>query len=237
LVRTEAARAVARIPDGELRSSERQKREAAIEEYITGLRLNNDRAGAHLMLGNLFEELGRGDDAIAAYRTAMRTEQRATGPRTNLAALLERQAERAEAQANQLAQSGVSASAERYFAKARADRERAAALRREELPLLARDAELAPDSAAIQYRYGLALYLDGQLEAAESALSRAAELDPQVPDFHLAVALLYQKLQRYDEAVQAARRLFELRPDNPSYRQLLLELQQAAVPPESRSAP
>jgi Flp pilus assembly protein TadD len=96
---------------------------------------------------------------------------------------------------------------------------------------------LAPDSAPIQYRYGLALYLDGQLEAAEQALRRAAQLDPQVPDFQLAMALLYQKLQRYDEALDATRRLLQLRPGDPSYRQLMLELERAASaagPPQAQ---
>ena len=37
----------------------------------------------------------------------------------------------------------------------------AAQLRREELELLARDARLLPRNAAIQYRYGLSLYLNG----------------------------------------------------------------------------
>ncbi|MCO6459317.1 MAG: tetratricopeptide repeat protein, partial [Pirellulaceae bacterium] len=117
--------------------------------------------------------------------------------------------------------------AERAAAEAERLRLRAAELRRQELPLLARDARLAPDSGAIQYRYGLALYLDGQLAAAEGPLRRASELEPTVPDFLLALALYYQKLERTAEAIEVTERLLQLEPRDPSYRQLLFDLRQA----------
>ena len=41
-------------------------------------------------LGVLYETMGRYDEAEDAYRTAMRVEPRMTGPRSNLAALLDR---------------------------------------------------------------------------------------------------------------------------------------------------
>ena len=66
-----------------------------------------------------------------------------TGPRTNLAATLER-----------VAQETRSPQAVDFL-------ERAKQLRDQELPLLQRDASLAPTNADVQYRYGLALYLSG----------------------------------------------------------------------------
>ena len=62
----------------------------AIDEYITGLMEANDRAGAHLQLGVLYETMGRNSRARKAYRTAIQVEPNVTGPRTNLAAMLER---------------------------------------------------------------------------------------------------------------------------------------------------
>jgi Flp pilus assembly protein TadD len=53
---------------------------------------------------------------------------------------------------------------------------------------------LAPDSAGLQYRYGLALYLAGDMDQAMQRLNRAAELEPTVPDFRQARDLLKQKL-------------------------------------------
>jgi len=69
-----------------------------------------------------------------------------------------------------------------------------ARLRAEELPLLQRDADLASDNAAIQYRYGLALYLAGDLTGAREQLQRAVQLAPEVSDFQTALRLLNEKI-------------------------------------------
>ncbi len=72
--------------------------------------------------------------------------------------------------------------------------QRAAELRSEELPLLGRDASLAPDNADVQYRYGLALYLGGDHQAALKQLQLAAELAPEVETFQTALRLLREKM-------------------------------------------
>ena len=64
----------------------------------------------------------------------------------------------------------------------------------EELPLLERDANLAPENASVQYRFGLALYLAGRMNEALERLETAAELEPDVPDFTRARDLLKQKI-------------------------------------------
>ena len=67
-------------------------------------------------------------------------------------------------------------------------------LRKDELPLLARDADLVPDNADVQYRYGLALYLSGDWKEARARLQRAAELAPEVQQFALALRLLNERI-------------------------------------------
>ena len=79
------------------------------------------------------------------------------------------------------------------------------------MELLARDAKFVPQNAVIRYRYGLSLYLHGRLDEAEKELVEAARLSPNTPDFVLAVALLYQKQGRIDEAIKYAKALVELR--------------------------
>ena len=59
---------------------------------------------------------------------------------------------------------------------------------------MARDSKLAPENAVVQYRYGLALYLDGQLPKALQQLERAVELAPEVSDYQLALRLLREKI-------------------------------------------
>ena len=214
-VRTEAARVLARVPASLLKGTQRQSLTQALEEFKTGLLANSDRASAHLTLGLLYEAQQNLDAARQAYETAIHVEPQVTGPRTNLAALLDRLAEQAEYQA---AGSRVSGAAAEY-------RQKAAQLRQEELALLQRDVGLMPTSAPLQYRYGLLLYLHGRMEEAEQHLAKACELEPNSPDFALALTLLYQKQRRNDKALEWAKRLVALRPDDATYRQLLQELQ------------
>jgi Flp pilus assembly protein TadD len=213
-VRAEAGRVLARLP-GPLASQllngqQREQLDRAIDEYIAGVNESNDRGGAHLALGVLYESLARDQQAIDAYRTAIRIEPGLAGPRSNLAALLERL----------LQQQAATASRRPLPPRMRNYHEEIERLRAEELELLARDARLLPDSAVIQYRFGLAAYLNGRLEDAEQALRRAVELEPNNEQFLLAAALLYEKFKRWDEARQMVQRLLKLQPNDPSAQQL-----------------
>jgi tetratricopeptide (TPR) repeat protein len=179
LVRTEAARVL--VTSGAyqtLRRSEKSRVDLALREVRDAMMMASDRAGAHMGWAMLREGQGRYAEAIEAYETAMRVEPGTTGPRTNLASLLEGLA--GESQGLQAAQL----------------MSRVAQLRAAELPLLGRDASLAPDNAQVQYRYGLALYLAGRMTEAMERLNRATELAPDVPDFRQARDLLQEKLQQ-----------------------------------------
>jgi Flp pilus assembly protein TadD len=226
-VRAEAARVLAPVPERLLRGSYRRALRAALEEFREGILTANDRAAAHMTLALVDENRGDTQTARERYRTALAVEPRVSGPRTNLAALLDRLATESEQRLARALRPG-SAEAERVAAEARQLRDESAQLRKQELELLARDARLVPDSAAVQYRYGLLLYLHDQLEEAETALRKAAELEPNTPDFLLALALFYQKQQRFGEALELARRLVSLRSNDPSYQQLLGELRRQA---------
>lgn len=177
LVRTEAARAM--VGSGAyltLSAREKKSVDVVLEEVKSALMSAPDRAGAHMGWAMLCENRSLYREAVQAYQTAMAVEPRMTGARTNLAALLE-------------------SAAETVAPREAADyRETAKKLRAEELPLLARDAGLAPDNADLQYRYGLALYLSGDMKGAIKQLNRAVELAPDVPTFRTARELLKEKL-------------------------------------------
>lgn len=229
-VRTEAARVLARVPRQALNGGQRRLLQAALDEFKEGVLVNNDRAAAHLTLGVVYESMNDLAAAEAAYLAAIRVEPQVTGPRTNLAALLERQAEDAENNARRIAQQDREAAIESIM-QSQQVRERVAELRKAELPLLGRDAKLAPDNAAIQYRYGLSLYLHGEAEQALAALANAVRLEPNTPDFVLALALLHRQQGDLPNAIKQIERLLELRPNDPSYRQLEREVrQQASLP-------
>ena len=213
-VRTEAARVLTQLPppvrNRLLPPRQRTAYDRAFAELVDGFLVNNDRAGTHLTLGILYEARGERSAAEAAYRTAIRVEPRVVGPRSNLAALLE---------------SGGGKDAE------------ATALRAAELPLLARDAALVPTSAMIAYRYGLALYLSGDGEAAETELARAVTLAPDDTQILLAYAYLLQHRGKMTDAATQARRLQELLPDDPMVRQLLNELAPPMNPSRGETLP
>ncbi|TVS08064.1 MAG: ammonia-forming cytochrome c nitrite reductase subunit c552 [Planctomycetaceae bacterium] len=225
VVRAEAARVLATVPERDRPPRSQQPFERALSEFHAGLMMSNDRAAAHMTWGIVQENLGDDQQAIEAYETAMRVEPGFAGPRTNLAAVYDRLAEAAEARQRQAAlarrpssQSQAAEAAEHY-------REQARQLRAQELVWIERDAGLVPDNAAIQYRYGMLLYLHRRLEEAEQALWRAHQLEPHNPQFLLGVVLFYQEVKDFEKAFSLAEELVKLRPEDQMFQQILRDLQ------------
>lgn len=185
LVRMEAAQLLAGELAAVLSLEQQQARYRALQEYREGLRLHGDQSGAHLELGLLAERMGQIPEAIRSYRTAVHVQPGVVGPRSNLASLLEQQGQPVEA----------------------------AKWRAEELPLLARDANLAPTHAATQYRYALALYLNQQPSEAVESMRRAASLVPNNYDFGLGLVLLLEHTKQWDDALRELDRIQALRPN------------------------
>ena len=182
LLRNEAARVlVASGTYQNLSSNEQTRINLALRGVKESLMAASDRAGAHLGWAMLCEGQGRFEEAVDAYRTAIRVEPNTTGPRSNLSSLLERVASQQPPQ------------------QATALLKEAETLREQELPLLERDANLAPDNASVQYRFGLALYLAGKMDEAMERLEKSVELEPEVPDFRQARDLLKEKLQQLEK--------------------------------------
>ncbi|MFK7738652.1 MAG: HEAT repeat domain-containing protein [Pirellulaceae bacterium] len=183
-VRIEASRVLTELPIQLRQSVNASKLRSATEEWLSGLEYNNDRAGAHLAKGIMAEQQGRNQQALKHYQTALSVEPNVTGPRTNLAALLER---------------NLSSTNQRSPAYAKLQSE-IAELRRSELPLLQRDADLLPGAASIQYRLGLAYYIDDQKRLAAKHLSRASELEPEQHAYAQTAAMLFETLANDGQA-------------------------------------
>lgn len=200
LVRTSAARNLMQFPPEQQPASSAPRLRQVVLEWIEGVKNDSDRAGAHLTLAVMAEQEGRQQAAIEHYRDAIRVEPGVTGPRTNLAALLER---------NLTSHSTVAGSASDNDSPIVKE---ISQLRKAELELLKRDVKLLPQAAAIQYRYGLGLYVDGQKELALEHLLKAAELEPTSFEYVQAVTLLLKALERWDEATRWAHKLIDLSP-------------------------
>ena len=176
LIRNEAARVLLARSYRELNQSERSQVDLALSELEESMMIASDRGGAHMNWAMICEQQGRLDEAVKAYETAIRVEPQMTGPRTNLAALL-------EGSLRQSPPDLVDAIEQRVYD-----------LRKQEMDLLARDAKLAPNVPDIQYRYGLSLYLNGKPQEALPYLQRAVELAPDVQQFRMALQLLKEKI-------------------------------------------
>lgn len=195
LVRSEATRALARSGGySTLSGSRRAEADAALQNVRDEYMVTADRAGAHLAWALVSEQRGDYAAALQAYTDAIRVEPETTGPRTNLAALLDR-LDAAAAQQPEAARV-LSRWAKSQGVSGDEIAERAADLRRQELPLLERDANLAPNSPEIRYRYGLSLYLAGRLSEAREQLAKAVALAPEVEQFRTALRLLDEEIQK-----------------------------------------
>jgi len=233
-VRTAAAEVLAPVPRAMFSAKQQKELKAAVSELEQGIMANNERAAAYVTLGLLYENLSRRDDAIKAYRQGIRVEPSATGPRANLAELLQREL---DARMQEIATAQRINDAARVQKLMRGTEEKfreIEQLRKEELTNFARDAGYAPDNAMVQYRYGLALYRDGQLDQAEARLVRAHELEDQNTKFLIAIARLLQSRQKIDEALEYAQKLVELDPRHGQFLQELQQQRNAPAPPNPR---
>jgi tetratricopeptide (TPR) repeat protein len=227
LVRIEAAQCVSNIPrvlrDRLLDSQYRSAFSAALQDYRQSLLVNSDLAGAHMMLGTLLESEGEFQKAEAAYRTAISAQPEFTGPRSNLAALLERNARTLDSQLRQMRQPSEREAAgkriERLIAEAshyRADENR---LLQDEV----KRSEGLPEAHGLYYRYGLSCYVNGDREQAEKYLVKAHEQQPDSATYLLALATLYHEMQDR-RAMLFVNELIELQPDHPAYQRLRDEI-------------
>jgi len=184
-VRLAAAMRLVGVPRSRFPDNQRRAFDEALIDYRAQQAATSDRAASHLNLGNLAARLGNPREAIRQYRRAIQLEPYLSGPRSNLAGLLERTGD---------------------------DPKAVRRLREEEVDLLKRDARLLPANAVVQYRYGLMLYLVGRLDAAQQALESACRLQPASYDFRLFLTLFYEKRSQWSQALASARRLASLRP-------------------------
>ena len=200
------------IVQSKLSSDDRQLFAKLLKSYESNLSVNRDRASAHLVMGGLYERRGELDKAIQAYRNAMSVQPEMVGPRGNLAALLEQQAQQIMSQRS----ADAAHRAERLVKQAKE-------LRTKEHENLGRDAERSKDLAntdGLNYRYGMSSYLQGDLKTAEQQLKLAVEKSPENETYMLGLATFYYQMKKLEEAKALTVRLLEISPKDQRYRAL-----------------
>jgi predicted CXXCH cytochrome family protein len=202
--------------DASLRSAKsRADLDKALIELREGLAYSNDRAGSHLTLGTMAEQLGVDRQAMEHYQTAIVVEPAMAGPRTNLAAILTRNLETATAMPDEL---------RKKLEKQVQD------LRATELELLKRDVSLLPNPPApLIYRLGLSLYLAGEEEQAAEKLIKAAELEVNDVGYAETAAMILEKLKRWGEAIQWAEEAVKRSSGSDQSRAILQRIREQAL--------
>jgi predicted CXXCH cytochrome family protein len=176
-----------------------EKLKPAIEEYRASQMVNADRAQSNRNLGKLDLDLGDMAAAVESFRMAIRQEPYLTGPRTELAQVLD-----------QMLNNSKDAAAVQKLGVSKDEVNR---LREEEVKLLERDATLLKGDAFPHYRRGRLLFLLGRLDEAREALNEACRLAPNDYEYWMWLALLCERQQRWDDAVAALKEMKRIRPE------------------------
>lgn len=222
-VRMEVAAALAEVPMAELDEKRQEGLRALFSEYLAVQRQHADMPSIQMQLG-LFH-LARGDApaAEAAYREALFLNDQLLPARLNLADLL--RAAGREPEAREQLEAALSIAPDNGNAlhalgllEARSGNRDAA------LSYLARAAGEERAGYRHRYVYAIALHDFGDLEASLTVLRDVHRALPSAEDILLALANYSAEAGDRSAAQRYAKRLLELAPGNPSYRQLAASL-------------
>lgn len=222
-VRIEAARVLAGIPEERLPASERDVYRRVLDEYIASRLLEADWPAASVSLGDLYLRLGRFDEAVAAYRQALKRDPRFVQGWVNLADAW-RGAGRDQG-AEAVLREGLAVMPQSPellhslgLTQSRLGNKEAA------LRSLAQAARLAPERARYAYVWAVGLNSAGRTGEAIAALRDALRRHPYDVEILGALISLEQRAGDVRAALSHARKLAEIVPADPRVQALVEEL-------------
>ncbi len=224
-VRNEAARVGAIIPRALLTQDSRAALDKAIDEYKTGLLSNADQAAAWTTWAGVLERQAKLEDAEDAYKNALQRLNEFIPARMALATLYNYQGRNQEAET--LLREAIRVLPELPEARyslgllLAEDPNRL----REAQQELGEAARLAPSQHRMRYNNGLALQQLGMWPEAEAELAAAANLAPGSVDYQIALMAFYESRATWHKALEVARRLKTMLPQNQEIDAKLIELQ------------
>lgn len=187
------------------------KKEQAIPEYETAIRLNPNYSLSRLNYGRMLLEMGRWDAAARQLRAAVRLEPRSAPANWLLA--------------EALAESGNKTASLGFYRRAAAlDAEYAeglahsvvAALEKRDYAFAAQLAEIVlsrkPEYAQVRHALGVSLFKLGETDRAIGEFEETVRLDPESAATWLALGYAYQKKGRLAESEAAYRRAIAIGP-------------------------
>ena len=225
-LRIEAASFLAPVGPDTLSDEQRRQLAAGIDEYIEAQRTNADRPEAHLNLGALYAQRGDAAAAEREYRAALALDPDFVQATLNLADLY-RDLGR-DAQGEQLLREALrkapDTAAAHYALGLLLVREQRVT---EAMTELAAAARLDPTQPRYAYVYAIAQHSGGHTDAALATLEANRRRHPSDHDTLLALVSLNREAGRRDAALNYARQLAVLAPDDMQLLQLIQSLERA----------
>ncbi len=225
-VRIEAVRLLADVPEKSFTEARGRAFGAALKECEDALRLNADWPAENVNAGNLALKRGKPEEAIAAFRRALKLDDQFGGAYVNLADVYRSLGRDSESEAElRTGLERLPKNADLHHALGLAlvrSGKRDAAM--EELQ---RAASLAPENGRYAYVFAIGLNSAGRVDEAVEVLTRADARHPFDPEILSALISMLRERNKAGDREAAAgyvRRLVEAMPGDPGVRQLLNEL-------------
>ncbi|MEX0994316.1 MAG: tetratricopeptide repeat protein, partial [Balneolaceae bacterium] len=223
-VRLSAIRGLSEFSVTDISPPEQDDFSQALKDYQAYLDVNQYFPQGLMNRGQFFEQQGQTEQAIKAYRRALERDPYFNPARMNLAYLYNSRGEndRAEELLREVTEQEPEFG-QAYYSRglllAEEDRLQEAVTRFEEA------AERMPDHSRVFYNLAIARQTLGRQQEAETAYHEALELEPQNGDYRYGIVTLYMQQELYELALQHARVLDSLHPDNPQIQQLIQNIE------------
>jgi Flp pilus assembly protein TadD len=220
LVRFEAARSLAPVPNSILSPEQISVLDTAVDNYIRAQRVNEDVAPYHINIGVAHRQRGRPDKAEAAYRDAIRIDPAFAPAYVDLYRERKRDDEGEKVLRDGLAVSPKAADLHHTLGLLQARQRRYP----EAVAELGKGSSLAPDNPRYAYVYAVALNGAGKPDAALWVLEEAYRRHPYERDVLLGLASILRDRGRVKEATKYGEELVAVMPENAEAKRLLEEI-------------
>ena len=224
-VRMEAASILAPIPREHLDTQQRLALDQALDEYRNTQLALADTPEALLNLAVLELALGDSAAAVAGYKRAIEIAPEFLPARVNLANLYNQSGRNREAEQQFRAAIEYQPEAgELYYSLGLLLAEEGRMTEAENL--LATAVRLLPGRARVQYNHALLLQNLERRDAAEAAFKGALAVAPADTDIVYALVIFYSQDERWSDALEYARQLQLLVPDDSGVANMLAQIEQ-----------
>jgi len=219
-IRVEAAMMLSALPEERLREDDRDAFQKELDDYRQAMLYNADLPAQRYNLGNLAVNLGDDQEAISFYKKAIAMDDGFYPAKVNLAMLYNRLGNKREAE--RLLRETAEQNPELHEVAYSLGLLLAELEHYQEAEIyLRRAASGMPDYSRAHYNHGQVLLILNSPKEGEFALKKAVSLEPQNPDFFVALANHYLHSRQTEKARRLALDTLRKYPGHAAARELL----------------